>query len=61
MARLRRACTAPASTSIRAAHGRALSALQYTYRDETGKLRGGVVVSDPVNKYSSSRLFEAPC
>jgi hypothetical protein len=46
---------------IRAAHGRALCALQYQYLDETGKFRGGIVVSDPVNKYPSSRLFEAPC
>jgi len=45
---------------VRATHGHALRNLQYRYVDETGRQRGGIVVSDPVNKLSNARLFEPP-
>lgn len=45
---------------IRAEHGQALRVLQYQYLDEIGRRRGGIVVSDPVGKQPSSRLFESP-
>jgi hypothetical protein len=46
--------------AIRAQHGQALRVLQYQYLDETGRRRGGIVVSDPVGKQPSSRLFDPP-
>lgn len=46
--------------ALRAEHGNRLRARQYSYLDETGRRRGGVVVSDPVGKWPSSRLFEPP-
>jgi hypothetical protein len=45
---------------VRATHGQTLRNLQYRYVDETGRQRGGIVVSDPVNKLSNARLFEPP-
>lgn len=46
--------------ALRAEHGERLRARQYSYLDETGRRRGGIVVSDPVGKWPSSRLFEPP-
>ena len=43
--------------TIRADHGRALRDLQYRYVDETGRWRGGLVVSDPGGMRSGSLLF----
>lgn len=44
---------------VQAAHGARLRDLQYRYRDETGRWRGGLVVSDPGGKRSGSLLFGA--
>jgi Protein of unknown function (DUF3800) len=43
--------------AIRADHGRALRDLQYRYVDETGRWRGGLVVSDPAGLRPGSLLF----
>jgi len=43
---------------VGAEFGSRVQDLQYRYRDETGRWRGGLVVSDPVGKQSGSRLFE---
>lgn len=45
--------------NVRAAFGSRLRGLQYRYRDETGRWRGGLVVSDPIAKNPGSLLFEA--
>jgi hypothetical protein len=42
---------------IRQAFGHRLQGLQYRYRDETGRWRGGLVVSDPVGHKPGSALF----
>ena len=42
---------------IATTHGDALKKLQFRYRDETGRWRGGLVVSDPVGKRPGSALF----
>jgi hypothetical protein len=56
----------PASTAVhssahykvvRSQFGKRVRALQYRYRDETGRWRGGLVVSDPVSCRSGSELF----
>lgn len=44
--------------TVRATFGCRLRALQYRYRDETGRWRGGLVVSDPVSGKSGSLLFQ---
>lgn len=36
--------------ALRADHGAELRDLQYRYRDETGRWRGGIVVSDPAGR-----------
>jgi hypothetical protein len=54
--------SAHSSGRYRAVHldyGPRLRDLQYRYRDETGRWRGGLVVSDPVGKRSGSLLFGA--
>jgi hypothetical protein len=43
---------------LRTDHGQALRSLQFQYADGSGRLRGGVIVSDPVGRRPSSRLFE---
>lgn len=48
------------SSRYRAVHtdyGHRLRNMQYRYRDETGRWRGGMVVSDPTGKRSGSLLF----
>jgi Protein of unknown function (DUF3800) len=48
------------SSRYRAVHtdyGPRLRNMQYRYRDETGRWRGGMVVSDSAGKRSGSRLF----
>jgi len=42
---------------VRSSFGTRLGQLQYRYRDETGKWRGGLVVSDRIAHQSGSRLF----
>jgi hypothetical protein len=42
---------------VQTSFGRQLKALQYRYRDETGRWRGGLVVSDNVGQQSGSALF----
>jgi hypothetical protein len=42
---------------IRASFGDRVRELQFRYRDETGRWRGGLVVSDPVSHKSGSHLF----
>jgi hypothetical protein len=42
---------------VREDHGKTLQKLQYRYRDETGRWRGGIVVSDNGGKRSGSLLF----
>jgi len=44
-------------SDVRSAFGRRLMSRQYRYRDETGRWRGGLVVSDPVGHQSGSQLF----
>ena len=44
-------------TAIRTEFGDEVSRLQFRYRDEGGRWRGGLVVSDPVSKRPGSRLF----
>jgi len=43
--------------AVRQDHGEVLRKLQYRYRDETGRWRGGIVVSDNVHKRPGSLLF----
>jgi hypothetical protein len=58
-------CTATAGVAhssayygdVRSAFGGRLKSRQYRYRDETGRWRGGLVVSDPVGYQSGSLLF----
>ncbi len=42
---------------VRRSFGTRLKGLQYRYRDETGRWRGGLVVSDNVGQQSGSALF----
>jgi hypothetical protein len=42
---------------VRTLFGRRVQQLQFRYRDETGRWRGGLVVSDPVAHKSGSHLF----
>lgn len=42
---------------VRGLYGSALKDLQYRYRDETGRWRGGLVVSDPAGKQPGTALF----
>lgn len=49
--------SSPRYRDIAKAHGEALKRLQFRYRDETGRRRGGLVVSDPVGKRPGSALF----
>ena len=50
----------PRYSGIRTAHGARLRGLQYRYRDELGRWRGGLVVSDPVGRRPGSLLFGGP-
>ena len=50
--------TAPELDAIRVRYARRLRARRYTYRDSTGRVRGGVVVSDPSGRRSSQHLFQ---
>lgn len=43
--------------TVGAEFGSRVKDMQYRYRDETGRWRGGLVVSDPVGKQPGSRLF----
>lgn len=43
--------------AVRTLFGERVSKLQYRYRDETGRWRGGLVVSDPIGQQPGSRLF----
>lgn len=52
-----RAHSSPRYKTVVASHGEALKRLQFRYRDETGRWRGGLVVSDPVGKRPGSALF----
>jgi len=45
---------------LRTEHGEQLRSRQYRYLDEYGHRRGGIIVSDPVGKLPSARLFESP-
>jgi hypothetical protein len=45
---------------VRGQYGAAVKDLQYRYRDETGRWRGGLVVSDPVGHQPGTLLFSAP-
>jgi hypothetical protein len=49
--------SSPAYGAVRAEFGEAVSKLQFRYRDETGKWRGGLVVSDRISGQPGSRLF----
>jgi hypothetical protein len=42
---------------VRQSFGKQLRALQYRYRDETGRWRGGLVVSDKILQRPGSVLF----
>ena len=42
---------------VRATFGAQLRSLQHRYRDENGRWRGGIVVSDPVGGRSGTHLF----
>ncbi|MEO3782359.1 DUF3800 domain-containing protein [Actinocorallia sp. B10E7] len=44
--------------AVRTAYGARVRGLQHRYRDETGRWRGGLVVSDPAGKRSGSLLFQ---
>jgi hypothetical protein len=52
--------SSPRYNQVRASFGERLSQLQYRYRDETGKWRGGLVVSDRIAHQPGSRLFRLP-
>lgn len=47
----------PRYRTVRDRYGHRLRGLQHRYRDETGRWRGGLVVSDPVGKRSGALLF----
>ena len=47
----------PRYQEVRAAFGLRVRALQHRYRDEAGRWRGGLVVSDPIGHQPGSRLF----
>ena len=49
--------TDPRFDELRARFSARLRARRYVYRDETDRTRGGVIVSDRLNKRSSSLLF----
>ncbi|MEV0274198.1 DUF3800 domain-containing protein [Hamadaea sp. NPDC050747] len=49
----------PRYAEVREKHGDALQALQFRYFDETGRPRGGIVVSDAVAARPSAMLFGA--
>lgn len=49
--------SSPRYEEVRGHFGTQLRGLQYRYRDETGRWRGGLVVSDPVEFRSGSKLF----
>lgn len=51
--------SSPYYDDVRSAFGRRLMSRQYRYRDETGRWRGGLVVSDPIGHQSGSLLFGA--
>ncbi|GAB3909674.1 hypothetical protein GCM10029964_111680 [Kibdelosporangium lantanae] len=59
-------CTLPSSyphssgryEGVRTDYAAAIKDLQFRYRDETGRWRGGLVVSDPVGRRPGSLLFE---
>ena len=42
---------------VRRDFGHRIRSLQYRYRDETGRWRGGLVISDPAQQRSGSALF----
>lgn len=52
--------SSPRYNEVREFFGERLSRLQYRYSDETGRWRGGLVVSDAIGKQSGSRLFRSP-
>jgi hypothetical protein len=45
--------------AVRTQYGERVRALQHRYRDETGRWRGGLVVSDPLDRRPGSLLFGA--
>jgi len=45
--------------AIHTDYGHRLRNMQYRYRDETGRWRGGMVVSDSAGKRSGSLLFRS--
>ena len=47
----------PRYEEVRRDFGHRIRGLQYRYRDETGRWRGGLVVSDPAQQRSGSALF----
>jgi hypothetical protein len=49
--------SSPRYREVQAQYGGRVRDLQYRYRDETGRWRGGLVVSDPGEKRSGTRLF----
>jgi len=49
--------SSPHYEEVRSSFGERIRALQYRYRDETGRWRGGLVVSDPGGHRSGSALF----
>jgi len=49
--------SSPRYEEVRQSFGARLRSLQYRYRDETGRWRGGLVVSDKVGQQSGSALF----
>lgn len=52
--------TDPRFEAIRARFATRLGALQFRYRDANGSWQGGVVVSDRLRQWPSSRLFQTP-
>lgn len=50
----------PAFDGLRRRYAARLRSRQHLYRDATGKMRGGVVVSDKLGRQPSRRLFELP-
>lgn len=52
--------SSPRYHQVRTSFGERLSQLQYRYRDETGKWRGGLVVSDRIAHQPGSCLFHSP-
>ncbi|MBP2340409.1 hypothetical protein JOF41_006587 [Saccharothrix coeruleofusca] len=49
--------SSPRYADVRRNYGAAVKDLQFRYRDETGRWRGGLVVSDPVGHQSGTALF----